>query len=121
VLLNPMIVDGQIIGGVAQGIGTALYEEMAYSDAGQPLGATLADYLLPGSDEVPAVRIIHMETPSPYTRFGQKGLGEGGAIAPPAAITNAVNDALKGLGVELLVSPVTPRRVVEAIRAGRAV
>jgi carbon-monoxide dehydrogenase large subunit len=119
VLLNPMIVDGQIIGGVAQGICTALYEEMAYSDAGQPLGATLADYLLPGSDEVPAVRIIHMETPSPYTRFGQKGLGEGGAIAPPAAITNAVNDALKGLGVELLVSPVTPLRVVEAIRAGR--
>jgi carbon-monoxide dehydrogenase large subunit len=121
VLLNPMIVDGQILGGVAQGIGTALYEEMTYSDDAQPLGATLADYLLPGSDEVPPVRIIHMETPSPYTRFGQKGLGEGGAIAPPAAITNAVNDALKGLGVELLVSPVTPRRVVEAIKAGRKV
>jgi aerobic carbon-monoxide dehydrogenase large subunit len=119
VLLNPMIVDGQIVGGVAQGIGTALYEEMPYSSDGQPLGATLADYLLPGSDEVPPVRIIHMETPSPYTRFGQKGLGEGGAIAPPAAITNAVNDALKGLGVELLVSPVTPRRIVEAIRAAR--
>jgi aerobic carbon-monoxide dehydrogenase large subunit len=120
-LLNPMIVDGQILGGVAQGIGTALYEEMPYSADGQPLGATLADYLLPGSDEVPTVRIVHMETPSPYTRFGQKGLGEGGAIAPPAAITNAVNDALKGLGVELLVSPVTPRRVVEAIKAGRGV
>jgi aerobic carbon-monoxide dehydrogenase large subunit len=119
VLINPMIVDGQILGGLAQGIGTALYEEMPFSADGQPLGATLADYLLPGSDEVPTVRIIHMETPSPYTRFGQKGLGEGGAIAPPAAITNAVNDALKGLGVELLVSPVTPRRVVEAIRAAR--
>jgi carbon-monoxide dehydrogenase large subunit len=119
VLLNPMIVDGQILGGVAQGIGTALYEEMTYSDDGQPLSSTLADYLLPGSAEMPTVRIIHMETPSPYTRFGQKGLGEGGAIAPPAAITNAVNDALKGMGVELLVSPVTPRRVVEAIRAGR--
>ena len=63
------------------------------------------------------MRIIHMETPSPYTRFGQKGLGEGGAIAPPAAITNAVNDALKGLGVELLVSPVTPDRIVGAIAA----
>jgi carbon-monoxide dehydrogenase large subunit len=119
VLLNPMIVDGQILGGVAQGIGTALYEEMTYSADGQPLSSTLADYLLPGSAEMPPVRIIHMETPSPYTRFGQKGLGEGGAIAPPAAITNAVNDALKELGVELLVSPVTPRRVVEAIRAGR--
>jgi len=120
VLLNPMIVDGQILGGVAQGIGTALYEEMAFSADAQPLSSTLADYLLPGSAEMPAIRIIHMETPSPYTKFGQKGLGEGGAIAPPAAITNAVNDALKGLGAELLVSPVTPRRVVEAIGAGRA-
>ncbi len=120
VLLNPMIVDGQILGGVAQGIGTALYEEMAFSADAQPLSSTLADYLLPGSAEMPAIRIIHMETPSPYTKFGQKGLGEGGAIAPPAAITNAVNDALKGLGAELLVSPVTPRRVVEAIKTGRA-
>ena len=119
-LLNPMIVDGQILGGVAQGIGTALYEEMAFSADAQPLSSTLADYLLPGSAEMPVVRIVHMETPSPYTKFGQKGLGEGGAIAPPAAITNAVNDALKGMGVELLVSPVTPRRVVEAIGAGRA-
>jgi len=118
VLLNPMIVDGQICGGVAQGIGTALYEEMAYSADGQPLSSTLADYLLPGSAETPAIRIIHMETPSPYTTFGQKGLGEGGAIAPPAAITNAINDALKGLGAELLVSPVTPRRIVETIATG---
>src|SRR5262249_28035163 len=115
VLINPMIVDGQICGGVAQGIGTALFEEMPYSGDGQPLGTTLADYLLPASSEMPAIRIIHMETPSPYTKFGQKGLGEGGAIAPPAAITNAVNDALKEMGAELLVSPVTPRRVVEAL------
>jgi carbon-monoxide dehydrogenase large subunit len=117
VLLNPMIVDGQILGGIAQGIGTALFEEMPFSADAQPLSSTLADYLLPGSAEMPAVRIIHMETPSPYTRFGQKGLGEGGAIAPPAAITNAVNDALKEVGAELLVSPVTPRRVMEAIKA----
>ena len=121
VLLNPMIVDGQICGGVAQGIGTALYEEMRYNADGQPLSSSLADYLLPGATEVPPVRIHHMETPSPYTRFGQKGLGEGGAIAPPAAIANAVNDALKGLGVELLVSPITPDIIVAAIRsAGRA-
>ncbi len=119
VLVNPLIVDGQIWGGVAQGIGTALYEEMRYDAQGQPLASTLSDYLLPGATEVPDVRILHMETPSPYTRFGQKGLGEGGAIAPPAAITNAINDALKDLGVELLVSPVTPRRIVEAINAGR--
>ena len=118
-LVNPMIVDGQIIGGLAQGIGTALLEEMPYDAQGQPLGTTLADYLLPGSTEMPRARILHMETPSPYTKFGQKGLGEGGAIAPPAAITNAINDALKGLGAELLVSPVTPQRIVAAIKAAR--
>jgi aerobic carbon-monoxide dehydrogenase large subunit len=119
VLVNPMIVDGQVLGGTAQGIGTALYEEMPYDAQGQPLASTLSDYMLPGPAEVPEVRIVHMETPSPYTRYGQKGVGEGGAIAPPAAITNAVNDALKELGAELLVSPITPRRIVEAIaRAG---
>jgi carbon-monoxide dehydrogenase large subunit len=115
VLVNPMIVDGQILGGTAQGIGTALYEEMPYDARGQPLGSTLSDYLLPGPAEVPEVRILHMEMPSPYTRFGQKGIGEGGAIAPPAAIANAINDALKNEGAELLVSPITPRRIVEAI------
>ena len=119
VLLNPMIVDGQIVGGVAQGIGTALYEEMRFNADGQPASTTLADYLLPGSTDVPAVRIFHMETPSPYTWFGQKGLGEGGAIAPPAAITNAINDALKSFGAELLVSPVTPDRIVAAIAAAK--
>jgi len=119
VLVNPMIVDGQIIGGMAQGVGTALYEEMRFDAQGQPLASTLSDYLLPGPTEVPEVRIVHMETPSPYTRFGQKGLGEGGAIAPPATITNAVNDALQGLGAELLVSPITPRRIVEAIARAR--
>jgi len=119
VLVNPMIVDGQIVGGTAQGIGTALYEEMRFDAQGQPLASTLSDYLLPGPAEMPDVRIVHMETPSPYTRFGQKGLGEGGAIAPPAAITNAVNDALKGLGAELLMSPITPRRIAEAIERAR--
>lgn len=118
-LVNPMIVDGQILGGCAQGIGTALYEEMAYDANGQPQASTLSDYMLPGPGEMPDVRIFHMETPSPYTRFGQKGIGEGGAIAPPAAITNAINDALKDLKVELAVSPVTPRRIVEAIEAAQ--
>src|SRR5438132_559869 len=88
VLINPMIVDGQVIGGVAQGIGTALYEEMPFDGNGQPLATTLADYLLPGASEVPMLRIDHMETPSPYTEFGQKGIGEGGAIGPPAAIAD---------------------------------
>ena len=100
-LVNPMIVDGQIYGGLAQGIGTALYEEMPFDSAGQPLASTFADYLLPGPTEVPAPRLDHMETPSPHTEFGVKGIGEGGAIAPPAAIANAVNDALRPLGVEL--------------------
>jgi aerobic carbon-monoxide dehydrogenase large subunit len=119
VLLNPMVVDGQILGGLAQGIGTALYEEMPYDDEGQPLASTLADYLLPGATEVPMARLEHMETPSPYTRFGQKGIGEGGAIAPPAAIVNAINDALAALGVEMLSCPVTPRRLREALRRAK--
>jgi aerobic carbon-monoxide dehydrogenase large subunit len=119
VLVNPMIVDGQIYGGLAQGVGTALYEEMPFDLAGQPLATTLADYLLPGPTETPAPRLEHMETPSPYTEFGVKGIGEGGAIAPPAAIANAVNDALRPLGVELTRSPITPRRIVEAILSAR--
>lgn len=119
VLVNPMVVDGQIYGGLAQGIGTALYEEMRFDQAGQPLASTLADYILPGSMEMPDPVIDHMETRSPYTRFGQKGIGEGGAIAPPAAIANAINDALASHGVEFAVSPITPRRIVEAVLAAR--
>jgi len=120
-LVNPMVVDGQICGGMAQGIGTALYEEMPFDASGQPLASTLADYLLPGATEVPAPRIEHMEIPSPYTEFGVKGLGEGGAIAPPAALTNAINDALRPLGTaEILQSPATPRRILEAIARARA-
>jgi carbon-monoxide dehydrogenase large subunit len=119
VLVNPLIVDGQIVGGTAQGIGTALYEEMPYDAHGQPLASTLADYLLPGAMEVPGPRIEHMETPSPYTSFGQKGIGEGGAIGPPAAIANAVNDALRPLGVEISEVPITPRRLLAALAAAR--
>jgi carbon-monoxide dehydrogenase large subunit len=119
VLINPMIVDGQVIGGTAQGIGTALYEEMPFDGNGQPLAATLADYMLPGATEVPAIRIDHMETPSPYTSFGQKGIGEGGAIGPPAAIANAVNDALRPLGVEISELPITPHRIVAALMKRR--
>jgi len=119
-LVNPMIVDGQVYGGAAQGIGTALYEEMPFDQQGQPLATTLADYLLPGSTEVPSIRLDHIETPSPNTFFGQKGIGEGGAIAPPAAIANAVNDALATLGVEITDSPLTPRRIAEAIMQARA-
>jgi carbon-monoxide dehydrogenase large subunit len=114
-LVNPMIVDGQICGGVAQGIGTALYEAMSFDENGQPQASTLADYMLPGATEVPVLAIDHMETKSPYTSFGQKGIGEGGAIGPPAAIANAVNDALRPLGVEITELPITPHVVLAAL------
>jgi carbon-monoxide dehydrogenase large subunit len=114
-LVNPMIVDGQICGGAAQGIGTALYEEMPFDSEGQPLASTMIDYLLPGATEVPDIRVLHMETPSPYTQFGIKGLGEGGAVGPPAAIVSAVNDALRPLGVEVYNLPLTPSSVLAAI------
>ena len=120
VLVNPMIVEGQIFGGTAQGIGTGLYEEMPFDSDGQPLASTLSDYLIPGSAEVPDIRIQHMESPSPYTEFGVKGIGEGGAIAPPAAIANAINDALRPLGAEITESPITPRRLLAAIAAAES-
>jgi len=118
-LVNPMVVEGQTLGGVAQGIGTALYEEMQYDANGQPNASTFADYLLPGPTEIPAIRIFHIQTPSPYTEFGIKGMGEGGAIAPPAAIFNAVNDALHPLGVEMRETPLTPEKLLEAIEQAR--
>lgn len=118
-MINPMVVEGQTYGGVAQGIGTALYEETPYDRNGQPLASTLADYMLPGATEVPNLRIHHFETPSPHTEFGAKGMGEGGAIAPPAAIFNAVNDALQPLGAEVAHTPLTPRRLLEAIAAAQ--
>jgi carbon-monoxide dehydrogenase large subunit len=119
-LVNPLVVDGQIYGGLAQGIGTALYEEMRFDARGQPLASTFADYLLPGPAEVPEPRIDHMATPSPYTQFGVKGIGEGGAIAPPAALANAINDALRPLGATMLHAPVSQHRIVEAVLEARA-
>jgi aerobic carbon-monoxide dehydrogenase large subunit len=115
-MINPMIVDGQVRGGVVQGIGTALYEEIEYSAQGQPLAASLADYLVPCAAELPPIKIVHIETPTPHTEYGVKGMGEGGAIAPPAAIANAVRDALAPLGAELNECPLTPMRVLAAIR-----
>ncbi|HUZ75341.1 MAG TPA: xanthine dehydrogenase family protein molybdopterin-binding subunit [Stellaceae bacterium] len=118
-VVNPMIVDGQIRGGVVQGIGNALYEELIYDAQGQPQVVTLADYLMPGAAELPAIKIGHLYTPTPYTEFGVKGMGEGGAIAPPAAIGNAVRDALAAIGAEVNETPMTPRRVMAAIRRAR--
>jgi carbon-monoxide dehydrogenase large subunit len=118
-MVNPLIVEAQVVGGIAQGIGTALYEETPYDENGQPLATTFLDYMIPGAAEVPDVRVIHMETPSPHTRYGIKGMGEGGAIAPPAAVINAVNDALRPLGAEIGETPATPDRVLAAIVAAR--
>jgi len=118
-MVNPLIVAGQIIGGTAQGIGTALYEESPYSETGQPMATTFVDYIVPGPTELPMIRVEHMESPSPFTEYGIKGVGESGAIAPPATIANAINDALGSLGVELREAPMTPRRVLAAIQEAR--
>ena len=119
-MINPMIVEGQVRGGVIQGIGTALYEEIPYDEAGQPLAGTFSDYRIPGAVEMPRIKVAHTTTPTPFTEYGVKGMGEGGAIAPPAAIANAVRDALAGIGAEVNETPMTPRRVVEAIAAARS-
>jgi aerobic carbon-monoxide dehydrogenase large subunit len=118
-LVNPMIVDAQIRGGTAQGIGTALYEKTPFDSQGQPLAATLQDYLLPGPTNVPNIRVLHMQTPSPYTEFGIKGLGEGGAVGPPAAIASAVNDALTALKVEVHDLPLTPECILAAVQSSQ--
>lgn len=118
-IVNPLIVEGQAYGGTAQGIGTALFEEMEFDQNGQPLASTLADYMLPGASEMPRIRLHHLETPSPLTEFGIKGAGESGAIPPPAAIFNAVNDALKDMGVVMNQLPLTPRRLLTEIAEAR--
>jgi aerobic carbon-monoxide dehydrogenase large subunit len=108
VMINPMIVEGQIAGGVVQGIAGALFEHFAYGPDGTPLTATLAEYLVPSAAELPSLEFDHVETPSD-TSGGFKGMGEGGAIAAPAAIANAICDALGWLGDTSL--PMSPERV----------
>ena len=119
-MINPMIVDGQVHGGVAQGIGGALLEEIAYSPDGQPLTSTLMDYLLPGATDLPTIRVYHLETLGRDTPLGLKGMGEGGAIAPPAAIANAVAAALRPLGAKITRTPLKPSSVWEAVRRAAA-
>jgi carbon-monoxide dehydrogenase large subunit len=114
-MINPMVVDGQVQGGIAQGIGTALYEEIPYDEIGQPLATTFGDYMVPCAPEIPTVRIAHLVHPAQTTEYGVKGLGEGGAIAPPAAIANAVSDAFRSIGASFNETPLTPRRVSEVI------
>jgi len=118
-LINPMIVDGQILGGVAQGIGNALLEEIVYDDVGNVLTATLADFLPPTCREIPPIELFHLETLNGATITQAKGLGEGGAIGAPAAILNAINDALAPFDVTIDEMPATPRRIRAALRQMR--
>jgi carbon-monoxide dehydrogenase large subunit len=118
VMINPMVVEGQIAGGVAQGIGGALFEEMSYDAEGNPLATTFLDYLIPTVSDVPEIECAHIETPS-NSLGGYKGMGEGGAIASPAAIANAVNDALAVLNARVTDFPITPPRVLAAIEGAR--
>jgi 2-furoyl-CoA dehydrogenase large subunit len=113
--INPDIVKGMLIGGTAHGIGAALYEEFAYDASGQFLSGTFADYVMPSAHEVPEIRLVEHCTPSPHTSHGQKGVGEGGYLGAPAAIANAVNDALAPLGVERWVLPLRASHLSDLI------
>jgi 2-furoyl-CoA dehydrogenase large subunit len=113
-LLNPLLAGGQVRGGFAHGVGAALFERVVYDDAGNLLTGTLMDYLCPTAPDLPALTISHRETPSPFTPLGAKGLGEGNTMSAPAAIANAVADAL---GVELVELPLTAPRVWALLEA----
>ena len=115
-VINPIIVEGQVHGGVAQGVGGALFEEMVYDDTGQLLTGSLMDYAVPKADDLPLIETVHLEFPSPRNPLGVKGLGEGGAISPPAAIANAIEDALAPFGVRITETPVTAARIVALLQ-----
>jgi carbon-monoxide dehydrogenase large subunit len=116
VMVNPMLVEGQIVGGAVQGIGGALLEEIKYDSQGQPLTTSFMDYILPTARDVPRLHLIHQHSPSPLNPLGVKGVGEGGPIGPPAALANAISDALHPFKVEFNRTPITPRHIRETIR-----
>ncbi len=118
-IINPLVVDGQVHGGVAQGIGAALLEEIVYNEAGQLLTGSLLDYLAPSAPEVPKMDVLHAQSESPSTLGGYRGMGEGGTIGAPAAIANAVSDALAPLGLEVMELPITPDRIFRMLRSRR--
>jgi carbon-monoxide dehydrogenase large subunit len=119
-MINPDVVEGQIAGGVAQGIGGALYEHLAYDDEGNPLATTLADYLVPSAVEIPPIEYVHVETPSPGPG-GYKGVGEGGAIGAPPAVVNAVADALSAFGVTVTEPPLSPEKIIALLEESHRV
>jgi len=115
VVINPLIVDGQVRGGVTQGVAAALLERIRYDGDGQPVTATLMDYLPPTAAEMCPVDIVHLQTPSRFSGTGAKGMGEGGMIGAPAAVLNAINDALSGTAAEFDHIPVLPEDVSAAL------
>ena len=116
-MINPGVVEGQIYGGVVQGIGGVLLEDFVYDADGNPLTTTFVDYLLPTTTEVPMIEIGHIETDSTTNPGGYKGMGEGGAIGAHAAVANAVGDALAHLGVEVTKTPLGPNDIFELIES----
>ena len=119
-VLNPLIVDGQIHGGVSMGIGQSFYEQLMFNEGGQLLNGSLADYLLPNALDMPArIEIGHLNTPSPLNPMGSKGVGEAGAIPTPAAFVSAVENALGHLGIEIMESPLSPNRIFELVQPKR--
>jgi carbon-monoxide dehydrogenase large subunit len=119
VVVNPMIVDGQVHGGVAQGIGQALYEHAIYDEAGQLITGSMTDYAVPNMTQVPTVETARTETPCPHNLTGIKGVGETGTIAASQAVVNAVVDALSPLGIKHIDMPLTPERVWKAMQAAK--
>lgn len=117
-MINPTVVEGQIAGGVVQGIGGVLYEHMAYDDDGNPLASTFLDYLLPGAAEMPVIEHGHIETLAD-TEGGYKGMAEGGTIGAPAAVANAIADALSPLGVQVDHFPLGPSQIIDLIEAAQ--
>jgi carbon-monoxide dehydrogenase large subunit len=118
-IINPMLVEGQIHGGVAHGIGNAFYEKLIYDEQGQLLNASFMDYLLPTATDVPPIETAHRETASPYNVVGLKGVGEAGCIPTGAVFAQAIEDALAGSGVEITEIPLSPNRLFELIEAAR--
>jgi aerobic carbon-monoxide dehydrogenase large subunit len=117
VMLNPTIVEGQLHGGIAQGLGGALLEELVYDDGGQLVTTSLMDYLMPTAVEVPGVSIEHMQSPSPFTPGGMKGMGEGGCIGALAGLANAVADALAPCDARINALPLRPDVLLELVQA----
>jgi carbon-monoxide dehydrogenase large subunit len=125
-IINPMIAEGQVHGGIVHGIGNALFEFMRYDDQGQPQSATFADYLLPTSTEIPHLELIFMQSPTPTNPLGVKGIGEAGTVPVTSCISSAIDDALADFNVEVTAIPVSPVHLVEQIDsaanpAGRSV